>query len=119
MQSPHEIGRAIYRFEQRRHFRGHDIDGISDTADDAGGDADEKKATSAREQTVQALKRESKTLGAWLAARGPHERPSEASMSRPNLSEMSSTRFGCLSFQSPSALPFETPSSSSRPSSCP
>ena len=32
------------------------------------------KATSAREQTVQALKREGKTLGAWLAARGPHER---------------------------------------------
>ena len=72
--SPHEIGRAIYHLAQRRHFRGRDIDEVSDTADHAAGDADEKKATSAREQTVQALKREGKTLGAWLAARGPHER---------------------------------------------
>ena len=72
--SPHEIGRAIYHLAQRRHFKGRDIDEVSDTADDAAGDADEKKATSAREQTVQALKREGKTLGAWLAARGPHER---------------------------------------------
>ena len=72
--SPHEIGRAIYHLAQRRHFRGRDIDEVSDTADDATDDADEKKATSAREQTVQALKREGKTLGAWLAARGPQER---------------------------------------------
>ena len=72
--SPHEIGRAIYHLAQRRHFRGRDVDEISDTADDAADDADEKKATSAREQTIQALKREGKTLGAWLAARGPHER---------------------------------------------
>ena len=72
--SPHEIGRAIYHLAQRRHFRGRDIDEVSDTADDAAGDADEKKATSSREQTVQTLKREGTTLGAWLAARGPHER---------------------------------------------
>ena len=72
--SPHEIGRAIYHLAQRRHFRGRDIDEVSDTADNAADDADEKKATSARGQTVQALKREGKTLGAWLAARGPHER---------------------------------------------
>ena len=72
--SPHEIGRAIYHLAQRRHFRGREIDDVSDTAADAGDAADEKKATSAREQTVQALKREGKTLGAWLAARGPHER---------------------------------------------
>ena len=72
--SPHEIGRAIYHLAQRRHFRGRDIDEVSDTADGADDDADEKKATSAREQTVQALKREGKTLGAWLAARGPHDR---------------------------------------------
>ena len=72
--SPHEIGRAIYHLAQRRHFRGRDLDEVSDTADDDAGDADEKKATSAREQTAQALKREDKTLGAWLAARGPHER---------------------------------------------
>ena len=72
--SPHEIGRAIYHLAQRRHFRGRDIDEVSDTADDAADKADEKKATSAREQTVQALKRDGKTLGAWLAERGPHER---------------------------------------------
>ena len=64
----------IYHLAQRRHFRGRDIDEVSDAADDATDDADEKKATSAREQTVQALKREGKTLGAWLAARGPHDR---------------------------------------------
>ncbi len=72
--SPHEIGRAIYHLAQRRHFRGRDFDEVSDTADDAAGDADEKNATSVREQTVQALKREGKTLGAWLATRGSHER---------------------------------------------
>ena len=72
--SPHEIGRAIYHLAQRRHFKGRDIDEVSDTADNAADDADEKKATSAREETVQALKREGKTLGAWLAARGPRER---------------------------------------------
>ena len=71
---PHEIGRAIYHLAQRRHFRGRDIDEVSDAADDAANDADNKKATSAREQTVHALRREGKTLGAWLAARGPHER---------------------------------------------
>ncbi len=47
--SPHEIGRAIYHFAQRRHFRGRDIEEVSDTADDAA----DRKATSAREQTVQ------------------------------------------------------------------
>ncbi len=72
--SPHEIGRAIYHLMQRRHFKGRDIDEVSDTADSAGDDADDKQATSARELTGQALKREGKTLGAWLAARGPHER---------------------------------------------
>ncbi len=72
--SPHEIGRAIYHLAQRRHFKSRDIDEVSDTADDAADDADDKKATSAREQTVLALNREGKTLGAWLAARGPHER---------------------------------------------
>ena len=72
--SRHEIGRAIYHLAQRRHFRGRDIDEVSDTAGEAAGDADEKKATSAREQTVQALQREGKTLGAWLAMRGPHKR---------------------------------------------
>jgi len=63
--SPHEIGRAIYHLAQRRHFKGRDIDEVSDAADDE----DDRKAAAARE-----LKREGKTLGAWLAARGPHER---------------------------------------------
>ena len=72
--SPHEVGRAIYHLAQRRHFKGRDIDEVSDTANNAVDDADDRKATSAREQTVQVLKRDGKTLGAWLAARGPHER---------------------------------------------
>lgn len=72
--SPVETGRAIYHLAQRRHFRGRDIDEVSDTADDANDEADDRKATSARERTVQALRRGGKTLGAWLAERGPHER---------------------------------------------
>ena len=72
--SPHEVGRAIYHLAQRRHFKGRDIDEISDDAE-ADGDADDKKkTTSAREETVQALKREGKTLGVWLSDRGPHDR---------------------------------------------
>ena len=72
--SAHEIGRAIYHLAQRRHFRRRDIGEISDAADDPDENADDRKATSARQQTVQALTREGKTLGAWLAAREPHER---------------------------------------------
>ena len=49
--TPHEVGRSIYHLAQRRHFRSHDLDEISDTADDASGDADERKAASTREQT--------------------------------------------------------------------
>ena len=36
--SPYEIGRAIYHLAQRRHFRGRDIDEVSDATDDAAGD---------------------------------------------------------------------------------
>ncbi len=74
--SPHEIGRAIYHLAQRRHFRGRDIDDISDEAkDDKKTDADEKKAKSDRYETVQDLKASGKTLGAWLAERDKdHER---------------------------------------------
>ena len=72
--SPHEIGRAIYHLAQRRHFKGRDIDEISDDAQAGGDDADDSKTTSAREETVQALKREGKTLGAWLSERGPRDR---------------------------------------------
>ena len=72
--SPHEIGRAIYHLAQRRHFKSPAIDGISDGAEPDNGNPDDKKATSAREKTVQALKQDRKTLGAWLSERGPHER---------------------------------------------
>ena len=74
--SLHETGRAIYHLAQRRHFKGRDIDEVSDTSVDteSASDADENKVKSKREQTVQELDREGKTLGAWLAARGPHER---------------------------------------------
>ena len=70
--SPHEIGRAIYHLSQRRHFRGRDLDGLSEVSAEA--DAEEKKAASARESTLQDLKNEDKTLGAWLAGRSVHER---------------------------------------------
>ncbi len=72
--SPYEIGRAIYHLAQRRHFKTRDIDEISDDAEAEGNDADENKALSEREQTVEALKQTDKTLGAWLSERGPHER---------------------------------------------
>ena len=45
---PHEIGRAIFHLAQRRHFRGRDIDEVSDTGDEVADDADDKRATSAR-----------------------------------------------------------------------
>ena len=80
--SLHEVGRAIYHLAQRRHFKGRDIVEISDDAEPSGDDADDKKATSAREKTVQALKREGKTLGAWLAGRGPNERKRGAHATR-------------------------------------
>ena len=70
--SPHKIGRAIYHLAQRRHFRGRDLDELSEESSEA--DAEEKKAESARENTLQALKNEEKTLGAWLAGRKEHER---------------------------------------------
>ena len=77
--SPHEFGRAIYHLAQRRHFKGRDIDEISD---DTGSedrseekvDADEKKAKNKRESTIAILKNRNTTLGAWLSERGPHER---------------------------------------------
>ncbi len=62
--APHELGRALYHLAQRRHFRGRDIV-EEDTPGD--GDADEVDAKSD-------LKLSGKTLGAYLAERGPHER---------------------------------------------
>ncbi len=70
----HEIGRAIYHLAQRRHFKGRDLDEIADGAEPAGDDADDKKTASARDKTVRELKHGDKTLGAWLAERGPHDR---------------------------------------------
>lgn len=78
--SPHAVGRAIYHLAQRRHFKGRDIDEIAGNDEGTtqnqsdGDDADEKKAKSDRERTVQALEQENKTLGAWLAERNAHER---------------------------------------------
>ena len=76
--SPHEVGRGIYHLAQRRHFKGRDIDEISDAA--GSGDAkqeddDEKKARTNRETTLKAFKDSgSSTWGAWLAEFGSHER---------------------------------------------
>ena len=75
--SPFEVGRAIYHLAQRRHFKGRDVDEVSDDTnpnDDAAEDADEKKAKSGREDTAARLNADGGTLGAWLAQRGPHER---------------------------------------------
>ena len=75
--TPHEVGRAVYHLAQRRHFKGRDIDEISDESepdDREKDDADEKKAKTDRDATLKTLRRDGRTLGAWLAARGPHER---------------------------------------------
>jgi CRISPR-associated endonuclease Csn1 len=63
--SPHELGRALYHLAKRRHFRGRDIEEQEDGKEDA---AEEKKAKSARETTIAALKSSGQTLGAYLAA---------------------------------------------------
>ena len=74
--SPFETGRAIYHLAQRRHFRGRDIDEISDDAraGDGAADEDDGSAKDSRQTTIEALKNEGKTLGAWLDGRGPNER---------------------------------------------
>ena len=72
--APHDIGRAIYHLAQRRHFKSRDLNEITDGAELADDDADDKKAASARDETIRELKQEGRTLGAWLAERGPHER---------------------------------------------
>ena len=69
--SAHELGRALYHLAQRRHFRGRDLEESDDTTAEA---ADEKEAKTNRELTLQALKMEEVTLGAWLSERGPHDR---------------------------------------------
>ncbi len=70
----HELGRALYHLAQRRHFKGRDIEEVSDDAAPDDEDADEKKARTGRGKTEQALKQTGRTLGAWLAERGQHER---------------------------------------------
>ena len=77
--TPHEFGRAIYHLSQRRHFKGRDIDEISDDTETedrnkADDDADEKKAKAGRESTIAILKSKETTLGAWLSERGSHVR---------------------------------------------
>ena len=77
--SPYEFGRAIYHLAQRRHFKGRDIDEISDDTEsedrsEEKADADEKKAKTGRDSTIAILKNRNTTIGAWLSERGPHER---------------------------------------------
>ena len=76
--SPHEVGRGVYHLAQRRHFKGRDLDEISDPAasgDTQKEDGDEKKARTNRETTLKAFKDSgSPTWGAWLAEFGSHER---------------------------------------------
>lgn len=91
--SPYAVGRAIYHLAQRRHFRGRDIDEIAgdDETETKNRDADQeetdKQATSARDQTRQALEQEGKTLGAWLAERQPTERKRGVHALRQNVEE--------------------------------
>ncbi len=70
--TPEELGRALYHLSKRRHFRGRDLD---ETDTDATLEtADEKEAKSGREKTIQALKHNGLTLGAYLAATPSGER---------------------------------------------
>ena len=69
--SKHEVGRALYHLAQRRHFKGRALEETDGAVDET---AEEKVATTGREATLQALRAEGVTLGAWLAKRGPHER---------------------------------------------
>lgn len=76
----HEIGRAIYHLAKHRHFKGREIDEISDDSEsgdqkkDAVKEKDEREAKTGREAILKALEQDDVTLGAWLARRGPHER---------------------------------------------
>ncbi|MCH8858720.1 MAG: type II CRISPR RNA-guided endonuclease Cas9, partial [Proteobacteria bacterium] len=69
--SEHEVGRALYHLAQHRHFKGRALEETDGAADET---AEEKVATTDREATLQTLRAERVTLGAWLARRGPHER---------------------------------------------
>lgn len=70
--TPYELGRSIYHLAKRRHFKGRDFD--DDGANNAGEGADEKKAKTNRDNTLQTLKAEGKTLGSWLATKPAGER---------------------------------------------
>lgn len=82
--SAYQTGRVLYHLAQRRHFKGRDLSDEDEgqaeqppeTADrdESTETAEEKQAKAGRESTLRALKAEDTTLGAWLAARGPHER---------------------------------------------
>ena len=78
--SPHGVGRAIYHLAQRRHFKGRDLDeiagddGTGTSSRDGDQEETDQQTQSARANTQQALKQEGKTLGAWLAERGPNKR---------------------------------------------
>lgn len=91
--SPYAVGRAIYHLAQRRHFKGRDIDEIAgdDETETKSRDADQeetdKQATSARDDTLQALRQEGKTLGAWLAERESNERKRGVHALRQNVEE--------------------------------
>ncbi len=90
--SPHEFGRAIYHLAKRRHFKGRDIDEVSDDAETADGKdkemiADEKKAKTDRESTIEILENEDISLGAWLSKRGPRERKRGAHATRKHVED--------------------------------
>ncbi len=79
-----EFGRALYHLAKRRHFKGRDLEDDGGSSDAVGDDrdkesADEKKAKTEREKTLEELREEESkdstvTLGAWLSRRGPDKR---------------------------------------------
>lgn len=75
--SLHEFGRCLYHLSKRRHFRGRDLEDPSDpeNSEASGSDTEEEKnelkAKKAREETHHELRASAKTLGQYLAERGP------------------------------------------------
>lgn len=68
---PYELGRALYHLAKRRHFAGRDLEEQGDPEKDS---AEEQKARSERETTLQALRTTGQSLGEYLAAKPITER---------------------------------------------
>lgn len=65
---PYELGRALYHLARLRHFKGRDIEETVATSEES---AEEKKASSERDITIQILRSSGQTLGQMLTDRAP------------------------------------------------